>query len=458
MKPLFTIALLATLSFSAIAAETKTLPQIEPPRELVDANSEFAEGTITRLSSQDVAVFLPWAQNAQKVLSKALVDIETMPIQSQVDHLTGVMQSVVRQSGQKNYQLFMRFALNRGMLLSQELLREADLKEPGTLENALDIQVQAIKIALDVHESDLQYQRRVANGNQATNLDYALFGVKFGSAMLKSIQSVLDASAQFRLLYKTLEMVNWDLSRDAMAIEFADVIVEIYNTLSTMNEHPANNDPQNVAAIRRLNVLVAPVGTVERTILMANEETRRELEERERLERLSIAEREIAQQLKNSGIAAIIEGTFVLINGSNNAELFRNCVAKFPASKADDIYFTFGNREIKTLYNSSSYWDPSTACTMMINGLASLSPLSRNSYKVYGAIESASFTFTGSTMSELLYQCDKTVKTAGIQKADDINVGVNDDLPQRVYNSSSYWNGSGAICSVLLQKVVQLSR
>ena len=453
MKNIITLSLLATLSFSALAAE-KTLPQIEPPRELVDANSEFAEGTITRLSSQDVAQFLPWAQNAQKVLSKALVDIETMPIQGQVEHLTNVMQSVVRQSGQKNYQLFTRFALNRGMLLTQELLKEADVRDPGTLENALDIQVQAIKIALSVHESDLQYQQRVASGNAATNLDYALFGVKFGSAMLKSVQSVFDASAQYRLLYKTLEMTNWDLSRDAMAPEFADVIIEVFNTLSTMNESPSNNDSSNVAAIRRLMVLVAPVGTVERSILMAHETTRSQLQERERLERLSAAERELAIQLKNSGIAAIISGNFVMINGANNAELFRNCVSNFPVDKSDNIYFTIGNRQPKQLYYSSSYWDPSTACTMMIQSLPSLATLRTSNYKVYGSIASINFTYTATTTSELLYYCDKTVRDNRIAKADVINVGFGDGLPERLYNSSSYWTGSNQICNTLLTKVI----
>lgn len=257
MKTSLLIATLAltTLGFEAFAKDVKPLPQIQPPRELVETDSEFAEGTITRLTARDVEVFLPWAQNAQSVLTKALADIENMPVDQQVRHLSGVMKSVTRRSGDKNYQLFMRFALNRGQLLVSELLQEADINDRGILENALDIQVKAIQVALAVHESDLAYQRRVAAGEATTELEYGNFGLKFGRSMLRAIDSVFDASAQYRLLYKTLEMVNWDLSRDAKAPDNADIIIDIYNTLTVMNEHPTNNDKDSILDIRRLHVL-----------------------------------------------------------------------------------------------------------------------------------------------------------------------------------------------------------
>lgn len=263
---LMTLLALTTLGFDAFAKDVKPLPQIEPPRELVETTSEFAEGTITRLTANDVAVFLPWAQNAQSVLTKALADIESMPVDQQVRHLSGVMKSVVRRSGEKNYQLFTRFALNRGLLLVSELLQEANINDNGILENALDIQVKCIRVALAVHESDLAYQRRVAAGDAATELEYGNFGLKFGRAMLKAVDSVLDASAQYRLLYKTLEMINWDLSRDAKAADNADIIIDIYNTLTVMNEHPTQDDKASITDIRRLLVLRASLNDVSESV------------------------------------------------------------------------------------------------------------------------------------------------------------------------------------------------
>ena len=152
--------------------------------------------------------------------------------------------------------MFMRFALNRSMLLVQELTKEADMRDNGILENALDIQVKSIRLALSVAESDLSYQRRVAEGNDSVKLEYAKFGFMFGKTMLQAINSVLDASAQYRLLYKTLEIVNWDLSRDDGSLEYADLIIDTYNSLTTMDENPSQDDLASIYAIRRLNIHV----------------------------------------------------------------------------------------------------------------------------------------------------------------------------------------------------------
>lgn len=252
----YLIALMACLSLNSVHAETKKLPPIGAPQELIETSSEFAEGTITRMTAEDIEVFLPWAQNAQKVLTKALTDIETMPIRMQVDHLNTIMKSVIRRSGSKSYQMFMRFALNRSMLLVQELTKEADIRDNGILENALDIQVKSIKLALSVAESDLSFQRRVSEGNDSVKLEYAKFGIMFGKSMLQAINSVFDASAQYRLLYKTLEIVNWDLSRDDAALDYADLIIDIYNSLTTMDENPSHDDLASIFAIRRLNIHV----------------------------------------------------------------------------------------------------------------------------------------------------------------------------------------------------------
>lgn len=135
-------------TFQAFAKDSISLPDVRAPRELVEADSEFVEGTITRLNKKDVEQFLPWAQNAQNVLNKALIDISSMPVDEQVRYLEVVIKSVVRNSGSKNYQLFMRFSLNRGLLLVKELLNEVSIKDPSILENALDIQIKSIRVAL----------------------------------------------------------------------------------------------------------------------------------------------------------------------------------------------------------------------------------------------------------------------------------------------------------------------
>ena len=165
--------------------------------------------------------------------------------------------------------MFMRFALNRSMLLVQELTKEADMRDNGILENALDIQVKSIRLALSVAESDLSYQRRVAEGNDSVKLEYAKFGLMFAGSMLQAINSVFDASAQYRLLYKTLEIVNWDLSRDDGALEYADLIFDIYNSLTNMDENPSQDDLSSLFAIRRLNIHVNDLRKLDPTIVTA---------------------------------------------------------------------------------------------------------------------------------------------------------------------------------------------
>ena len=248
-------------------ALAKDLPPVQAPRELTEANSEYAEGTITRLSADDISVFVPYTQNAKSVLSKALTDSESMPMEQRVKHLTAIMKSVVKGSGQKTYQTFMRFALNRTLLLVKELVSQSDWKTPGTIENVLDLQVRGIELALRFYESDLAYQQRANREEDTVVLNHGEFATIFGNTMLVSTQNVLDASAQYRLLYKILEMMNWDLSRDQYAAGVADTIVEIYNTLYSMDENPAPADQDNILNIRRLNLLLGPAKQAENILI-----------------------------------------------------------------------------------------------------------------------------------------------------------------------------------------------
>lgn len=452
---IISIMLLATLAGKAFAQKTATLPDVPAPRELTEVGSEFAEGTITRLSAQDVSVFVPWAQNAQSVLTKALKDIETMTVQQQVRHLTAVIKSVVKNSGQKNYQMFMRFALNRTLLLVQELTAQAEWNEPGTAENVLDLQVQGINLALQFYESDLAYQRRVNAGNDSVNMSYALFGSAFGRTMLQSIQNITDASAQYRLLYKTLEMINWDFSRDAIAIEFSDTIVEIYNTLNLLNEQPTNNDFESVLAIRRLNVLLVPVQGVERTVLMNNAESRRKIEEAERLARLSAQQRLVEASI-NSGITVLAEDLLFVITGATAEERYNNCLVQYPTNlKVDEIIFSLKGFTYKEMFNSSGYWDRVYGCQMILNSLTALPPMQERMLTVYGSFEQIGFKFQGTTFASLLNQCVAFAPNVKVS-VDEIMVGVNELAPQRQYNSSGYWRRPRELCITALKKALSM--
>jgi len=251
MKKLIIPALFFTLSFSAIA--NVEIPQIAVPVEL--AGGEFAEGTLTQLTDAEFAEFLPWAQNAQNQLNRAIKQTQSLPLRERLTHIERAARSVVSRSEGRQYQMFMRFALNRGLLLVDELEKNVDMEEIGSQESALDIIQRSIQIGLSFYESDLNFQRRAQAGDTATKLSYASFGASFMQGMYPGVINVLDATAQYRLLYKLVEMVNWDLSRDAEAARYAEHIVEAHEMLQDLPELPLNDDRSNLRLIRRLNSL-----------------------------------------------------------------------------------------------------------------------------------------------------------------------------------------------------------
>lgn len=246
------LAVLA-LSFSLQALAQVSLPRIDAPEELTGGT--FEEGTITRISDAEIAEFLPWAQNAQNQLNRALNTARSMPLRDRLPHIERAVKSVVNRSGSRQYQMFMRFALNRGLLLVSEMQSHMNMEEIGAQENALDILQRSIQVALSFYESDLSFQNRAQNGEASTVLSYARFGLLFKDNLLAGVINVLDAKAQYRLMYKLVEMTNWDLSRDAHANSFADSIVEAYELLQDLPAEPVADDRAGLRLIRRLNAL-----------------------------------------------------------------------------------------------------------------------------------------------------------------------------------------------------------
>lgn len=252
MKTILLLSLTATLSFAAFA-QTIELPRVNVPQEL--SSGEFAEGTITRLTAAEVAEFRPWAQNARNTLNRALTQAQSLPLRQRLPHIERAARNVVSRSGSRQYQMLMRFALNRGLLLVDELERNIDMNQIGSQENALDLILRSITVALSFYESDLTFQERAQEGDDAIIIPHARFATAFMQGMYPGVVNVLDATAQYRLLYKLIEMVNWDLSRDAHAARYAESIVEAYEMGQDLPEQPEGDDRSNLILVRRLNSL-----------------------------------------------------------------------------------------------------------------------------------------------------------------------------------------------------------
>jgi hypothetical protein len=251
MKLLLLPALL--LTFCAFAQEGTNIPRVPMPEEF--SSGIFAEGTNTRLSPEEVAEFLPWAQNAKRQLERAQRHANTLPLRERMREMKTAVESVVGRSGGRQYQMFMRYSLNRGLLMARELERLVDMNSIGAQESVLDIINRSVKVALSFYESDLSFQERATAGNTATTIDHAGYAAAFMREMYPGVVNVLSASAQYRLLYKLIEMVNYDLSQDSHAARYAETIVEAYELTESMSAQPSNDDRTNLRMIRRLNQL-----------------------------------------------------------------------------------------------------------------------------------------------------------------------------------------------------------
>lgn len=249
MKSIIFVLTICSLSL-CFAAD---IPVITTPSEL--ARGEYAEGTVTRMSEAEVNEFRPWASNAKSVLTRALSQIKNMPLGDRATYLKTTIQSVVVQSGTRQYQTLMRFALNRGMLLLDEFERLVPATELGQTESGLDILLASVRSSLSFYESDLNFQERVQAGLASTDIPYATFAANFSLNLVPSVLNVMNAKAQYRLMYKLVEMLTWDLSRDANAAAYAEIITEAYDLLKGLPEESRLDDRQTLRLTRKLNAL-----------------------------------------------------------------------------------------------------------------------------------------------------------------------------------------------------------
>lgn len=249
MKNFWTITFTLLSMSHALAAD---LPQIQKPTEL--DSGEFAEGTITTLTKDDLKEYLPWAGNAKKTLEDALTESKRLPLRERMIFLENEVKSVVRGSAPKKYQQLMRFALNRGLLLVDILEKEADSREIGVIQNQLDILARSIKTSFEFYESDLAFQKRASEGNNTIMIPQAELGMKMAKTFLQSAEGILDASAQFHVMKKTFEILNWDLSQDQESKNYSEEIVEIYKTTSKLPVQ-LKSDDEAIKHIRTMNYL-----------------------------------------------------------------------------------------------------------------------------------------------------------------------------------------------------------
>ena len=264
----FAIAL-ATLSTSSFAlAEEVTLPVISRPNLLL-------EGIQTSLSDAQVKELLPWAKNSKVTLSELLEDVHDLSINDKIQHLNDGVIDVVSQSTPTS-ELFMRYILNRSLVLLETLKNETDERSVGVSDVKLRILTASIKMAIKYQDKDT---RMLSNKSKMT---FASFGVNYFNFLLDLNKSIFDASAQYKIHQISLEWLAWDLYRDLDSNSYAAQIVKIHKFVKALPKGSLT-DTQSMVYIRKMRDLQEKLNVSEIIKKIEDKSSGRELKVSERV-------------------------------------------------------------------------------------------------------------------------------------------------------------------------------
>jgi hypothetical protein len=240
MKKIITYTLLACLTFPLISkAEDMVLPVISKPAIL-------EEGTQRELTAAQIAELLPWAKDSKNFLTDLLDNVQGLTMTDRVDRLVEGIKSVVAQSAPKNSEMFMRYALNRALVISNTIDHEMSADSVGFIDAKSRVLTMSIKLALKYYDTDI-----AKLNNNKTSSPYAAFGVEYFTFLTELNKSIFDASTQYNIQRTSLEWLQWDMYRDLNNASFAASIIKINNALRTFPLAKLN-DAQSISYIRQM--------------------------------------------------------------------------------------------------------------------------------------------------------------------------------------------------------------
>jgi hypothetical protein len=240
MKTQLTIlALISAITFSnVISAEEIELPKITKPLVL-------EEGTQRELTTAQIAELLPWAKNSRLFLKDLLESTQGIATSDRIERLTSGIKEVVLESNQKNSELFMRYILNRGIVLNEIIEKESDPTLAGSSDAQIRVLLMSINMALKYFDVDMQIL------SKKSAAPFKTFGVEYFEFLNDLNKSIFDASTQYNIQRTALEWLQWDLYRDLNNARFAPQIFKINNNLKIFPVKKMT-DGQAIAFIRQM--------------------------------------------------------------------------------------------------------------------------------------------------------------------------------------------------------------
>lgn len=241
IKTIMMISLLSLINMNISVAQEINLPVISKP-------SVLDEGVQRELSDEQIAEISPWANDSKVYLIDLKDSLDGLSSADKLQRLVDGIKSIVGESSPKNSELFMRYILNRALVLNDLLGKEISAKQFGLKDIKLRVLLSSIDLAVKYYNVDMQVL------SKKTKAPFVSFGVSYYYFLNSINNSILDASAQYAIAKTSLEWLQWDLYRDLNNKKYASQIVKINNSLKTL---PAtvSTDKQALILVRQMKSL-----------------------------------------------------------------------------------------------------------------------------------------------------------------------------------------------------------
>ncbi len=232
-------SLLVTITLSTILkAEEIHLPVITRPIAL-------EEGTQRVFSEAQINELTPWAKDSKIALADLLENISSLGSTDKVERLIDGIKSIVGESSPKNSELFMRYVLNRSLVLHNILESQLDMNEVGSIDTDLRLLILSVNLAIKYCDVDME------NLTKKTPAPFALFGFDYFKFLSELNKSIFDASAGFEIGKISLEWLAWDLYRDLNNKQYAPEIIKLNNSLINLSKSKIS-DKQSLSYIKQM--------------------------------------------------------------------------------------------------------------------------------------------------------------------------------------------------------------
>lgn len=223
---------------TAIFADDIDMPVVKKPDVLL-------EGTQQTLTAEQIASILPWAKDSKNFLVDLISSTQGLNTNDKIERLTDGIKQTVGESAPKKSELFMRYILNRSLVITETLDAETDRDAVGSNDTKLRVLLTSAKLAIKYYDIDL---------NSLTNktvMPFEIFGIDYFNFLNDLNKSIFDASAQYRIQRISLEWLQWDLYRSLNNTTYAAQIVKLNNALKILPSKKVS-DAQAIANIKQM--------------------------------------------------------------------------------------------------------------------------------------------------------------------------------------------------------------